>query len=559
MFTITRILVVITTFIATTISFAQVGVGTTTPNADALLEINSTVANPGGVLLPRMALVMTTNPAPLSADVAGMIVYNTATAGDVTPGFYYNDGAIWIKLGAGTASADWSILGNAGTAAGTNFIGTTDGVDFVTRTNNIERMRVLSDGRVSVNNATPFTTGHLVSHSTTASHALAVRSTSTGAGLYSQKTGAGFGVHVDATNAAAGGIFSDLNNAGSDDAVIGHANNSGGYGGGWFLNATTADGGPGRGTAELGYGVLGMANGGGWGNTGVYGSASSGSRAGSGVYGAMTNGTSAVAAGALAYRLDKNGGAAYYGGYFWDLNTGGGAGGDDHTEGDGTRMSSPNSDTRPRVNVGIGAVGGLMGGWARGDVYGFTTRGERYGLYVQGREFTNDVITQLSDNNSQNRIATYVPTSTSVDITSKGMGTLNNGSARVNFAKNFTSIATSEEPVIVTVTPLGQSNGVYLVRADKNGFSIKENNNGNSNVKFTWIAMATKKGYEKVENPKELLLNDYDKKLNSFMGEKPDKSTQDMWWDGNEIRFSNTPEPKEYTKPTNVHKQKEVK
>ena len=56
-----------------------------------------------------------------------------------------------------------------------------------------------------------------------------------------------------------------------------------------------------------------------------------------------------------------------------------------------------------------------------------------------------------------------------------------------------------------------------------------------------------------------LLLNDYDKKLNSFMGEKPDKSTQDMWWDGNEIRFSNTPEPKEYTKPTNVHKQKEVK
>ena len=85
------------------LSFSQVGIGTTTPNADALLEINSTVATPGGVLLPRMALTMTTNPAPLSADVAGMIVYNTATAGDVTPGFYYNDGAVWVRLGGGKA------------------------------------------------------------------------------------------------------------------------------------------------------------------------------------------------------------------------------------------------------------------------------------------------------------------------------------------------------------------------------------------------------------------------------------------------------------------------
>ncbi len=91
--TISKLFAILSTILISQASFAQVGIGTTTPNSDALLEINSTVANPGGVLLPRMALTMTTNPAPLSADVAGMIVYNTATAGDVTPGFYYNDGA----------------------------------------------------------------------------------------------------------------------------------------------------------------------------------------------------------------------------------------------------------------------------------------------------------------------------------------------------------------------------------------------------------------------------------------------------------------------------------
>jgi hypothetical protein len=142
MITITHKFIVVIALITTTFSFCQVGIGTTTPNADALLEINSTVATPGGVLLPRMALTMTTNPAPLSADVAGMIVYNTATAGDVTPGFYYNDGAIWIKLGAGAASADWSILGNGGTTYSTNFLGTTDGTDLAIKRNNTTKIRV---------------------------------------------------------------------------------------------------------------------------------------------------------------------------------------------------------------------------------------------------------------------------------------------------------------------------------------------------------------------------------------------------------------------------------
>jgi hypothetical protein len=61
---------------------------------DAVLEVESATK---GVLLPRVPLTNTTSAAPLSAHVAGMMVYNTATAGDVTPGVYTNNGTVWVK------------------------------------------------------------------------------------------------------------------------------------------------------------------------------------------------------------------------------------------------------------------------------------------------------------------------------------------------------------------------------------------------------------------------------------------------------------------------------
>lgn len=89
-------------FVVTTVS-AQVGVGTRTPHPDAMLEVAATNK---GILLPRVALTTTTAASPLAAHVAGMSVYNTATAGDVTPGYYYNDGSKWVKLATGAVPTD---------------------------------------------------------------------------------------------------------------------------------------------------------------------------------------------------------------------------------------------------------------------------------------------------------------------------------------------------------------------------------------------------------------------------------------------------------------------
>jgi hypothetical protein len=87
---------------------AQVKVGdnVTTLNASSLLELESTSK---GLLFPRVALTGTTAFAPLAAHVAGMTVYNTATAGDVTPGLYTNDGAAWVKLGGSSSPAFSSV------------------------------------------------------------------------------------------------------------------------------------------------------------------------------------------------------------------------------------------------------------------------------------------------------------------------------------------------------------------------------------------------------------------------------------------------------------------
>lgn len=51
--------------------------------------------------------------------------------------------------------AFWTILGNAGTNDGVNFIGTTDLQDFAGRTNNQERFRVLKTGNVGIGTLTP--------------------------------------------------------------------------------------------------------------------------------------------------------------------------------------------------------------------------------------------------------------------------------------------------------------------------------------------------------------------------------------------------------------------
>ncbi|MDB5201169.1 MAG: hypothetical protein JWQ27_578 [Ferruginibacter sp.] len=84
-------------------TFSQVGIGTNSPNAAALLDLTSTDK---GLLVPRVSLQQTSLAAPLANHVAGMIVYNTNTAGNVSPGFYINDGSSWMSVSAAIKRLD---------------------------------------------------------------------------------------------------------------------------------------------------------------------------------------------------------------------------------------------------------------------------------------------------------------------------------------------------------------------------------------------------------------------------------------------------------------------
>lgn len=72
---------------------AGINAGVGVPDPASGLDVNFPAK---GLLIPRIALISSTSFSPLSAHVAGMIIYNTASTGDVTPGFYIDNGTKWI-------------------------------------------------------------------------------------------------------------------------------------------------------------------------------------------------------------------------------------------------------------------------------------------------------------------------------------------------------------------------------------------------------------------------------------------------------------------------------
>lgn len=105
---------------------AQVTIGSNAdPNINAILDLKNNAnenTSTKGLLLPRVELTSTTAYTPLTAHVAGMTVYNTTTTGDVTPGYYYNNGTKWVRI-ADFATEPWyNAATNTGATANTQNI-----------------------------------------------------------------------------------------------------------------------------------------------------------------------------------------------------------------------------------------------------------------------------------------------------------------------------------------------------------------------------------------------------------------------------------------------------
>ncbi len=77
-------------------AIAQTGIGTTTPDASAKLDVSSTNK---GFLPPRVTLTSTTDIITIPNPATALLVYNTGSNVNLSAGYYYWSGSAWTKIG----------------------------------------------------------------------------------------------------------------------------------------------------------------------------------------------------------------------------------------------------------------------------------------------------------------------------------------------------------------------------------------------------------------------------------------------------------------------------
>jgi hypothetical protein len=78
----------------------------------------------------------------------------------------------------------------------------------------------------------------------------------------------------------------------------------------------------------------------------------------------------------------------------------------------------------------------------------------------------------------------------------RGTARLNNGSAQVILPDHFRKVTSPDGPVTVTVSPLGECNGLMVAAKSNESITVKELMQGKSNVEFDFIVMGKRRGYE---------------------------------------------------------------
>ena len=233
--------------------------------------------------------------------------------------------------------------------------------------------------------------------------------------------------------------------------------------------------------------------------------------------------------GALGYRTIAG---VNYGGYF-DASTSNGTG----------RMSNAGSQN-DLSNVGMGAYGDLFGAVVKGTVYGMTVSGERVSLYVDGKTVVNQPITEITKTTNNQTMVNYPSVSATPVLQLNGTAKMENGAVIVFLDEQTLSQYANTEDLTIIATPSGQTNGVYAELRGRE-LSIKENNNGTSNTKISWIII----GQRNVQNtalPDEVKATDFDTNLRSFVHSENDKNSQGtgLYWDGNKLNTGISPTAK---------------
>jgi hypothetical protein len=220
--------------------------------------------------------------------------------------------------------------------------------------------------------------------------------------------------------------------------------------------------------------------------------------------------------GALGY---KTSGSSTYGGYFTTSTTGSGKG---------------LSGNDPAIGIGLGAWGELFGADIHGKVYGAYLEGGHYASYSNGDVFKNGMDVHLQDTETPSMAVLYTNVSTDVTVQTSGFASLSSGKSTISFDEHFRSVVSAEVPVVVTVTPIGDCNGVHVSEVTREGFTVVENNAGKSSVQVAFIAVGRRAGYEDPKLPVEVVSSDYVEKVSRGLHNDGDTHT-----DGEGLYFEN--------------------
>lgn len=136
----------------------SIGIGSEVfvPHPSAGLDVNFSNK---GVLFPRVYLQSFTDNVTVQTPATGLVLFNTNNA--LPSGLFVNIGSSdvpsWEKIATynNERSDMWLLGGNRNVNPLTHFLGTLDNQDFTIRTNNIERMRILSNGFVGIGTTIP--------------------------------------------------------------------------------------------------------------------------------------------------------------------------------------------------------------------------------------------------------------------------------------------------------------------------------------------------------------------------------------------------------------------
>lgn len=298
-------------FISSTF-WAQVGIGTTTPDAQAALDIQS---SDKGLLVPRVA--DHTSITPTSGSDYGLLVFDTTSKS-----FWYWDGTLWSEVWSSTESDAWKLSGNSGTTVGTDYIGTSDGNDLSIARNGTEEIRVLTD-QVSINDATPLANDRFTVVGDTDEYAVNGYASGTGVGVYGQGPygviGTGvYGVYGIVDGSTNIGVIANNDNSSGTGLIATGGNGYLSYlsGTGATLNAPSLAG-VAFASGSSGTGFSGVGNGDTTSNTLTAGSGIAATGDSVGVYGIATN-TNQDRFGGY---FESDGSYAYVGGVQQDGNT----------------------------------------------------------------------------------------------------------------------------------------------------------------------------------------------------------------------------------------------